>query len=134
MASTSISEITLNSGTGKIPALGFGTAADPPVDSKTTKTAVLQAIELGYRHFDTAALYNSEQPLGEAIAEAVSRRLIGSRRELFITSKLWCSDAHPQHVIPALNTTLKYINISISHNSENPLLLGFIFSCLLQES
>ncbi|KAG6429626.1 hypothetical protein SASPL_107678 [Salvia splendens] len=110
MASISIPEITLNSGTGKIPALGFGTAADPPVDSLTTKTAVLQGIELGYRHFDTAALYNSEQPLGEAIAEAVDRRLIGSRRDLFITSKLWCTDAHPQHVVSALNTTLKNLN------------------------
>ncbi|XP_042057005.1 non-functional NADPH-dependent codeinone reductase 2-like isoform X2 [Salvia splendens] len=120
MASISIPEITLNSGTGKIPALGFGTAADPPVDSLTTKTAVLQGIELGYRHFDTAALYNSEQPLGEAIAEAVDRRLIGSRRDLFITSKLWCTDAHPQHVVPALNTTLKnlgtdYIDLYLIH-------------------
>ncbi|XP_057774714.1 NADPH-dependent codeinone reductase 1-4-like isoform X2 [Salvia miltiorrhiza] len=120
MASASIPEINLNSGTGKIPALGFGTASDPPVDSQTIKTAVLQAIELGYRHFDTAALYNSEQPLGEAIAEAVNRRLIGSRRDLFITSKLWCSDAHPQHVAPALSTTLKnldtnYIDLYLIH-------------------
>ncbi|XP_047960261.1 non-functional NADPH-dependent codeinone reductase 2-like isoform X3 [Salvia hispanica] len=120
MASISIAEITLNSGTGKIPALGFGTASDPPVDSLTTKTAVLQGIELGYRHFDTAALYNSEQPLGEAIAEAVDRRLIGSRRDLFITSKLWCTDAHPQHVVSALNTTLKnlrtdYIDLYLIH-------------------
>lgn len=103
----SIPEITLSSGAVKMPALGFGTAADPPVDSATTKAAVLEAIELGYRHFDTAALYNSEQPLGEAVAEAIDRGLIGSRRDLFITSKLWCSDAHPQRVLPALNTSLK---------------------------
>lgn len=102
-----IPEITLKSGTGNIPVLGFGTASDPPADSQTTKTAVLQAIELGYRHFDTAALYNSEQPLGEAIAEAINRRLINSRHDLFITSKLWCTHAHPQHVVSALNKTLE---------------------------
>lgn len=100
-------EINLKPGAGKIPVLGFGTASDPPVDSETTKRAVLQAIESGYRHFDTAALYNSEQPLGEAIAEAINRRLINSRDDVFITSKLWCSDAHAQNVIPALIRTLK---------------------------
>ncbi|KAH6815654.1 oxidoreductase superfamily protein [Perilla frutescens var. frutescens] len=121
MDSTStIPEISLNSGTGKIPILGFGTAADPPVDSETTKSAVLQAIEVGYRHFDTAALYNSEQPLGEAIAEAINRRLIKSRRDLFITSKLWCTDAHPQHVVTALSKTLKnldtdYVDLYLIH-------------------
>lgn len=94
-----------------MPVLGFGTASDPPVDSETTKNAVLQAIELGYRHFDTAALYNSEQPLGEAIAEALNRGLIKSRDEVFITSKLWCSEAHAQFVHPALQRTLKNLNM-----------------------
>lgn len=95
------------SGSRRMPVLGFGTAADPPVEPEIIKTAVLQAIELGYRHFDTAALYNSEQPLGEAIIEAVNRGLIQSREQLFVTSKLWCSDAHPQHVLPALTKTLQ---------------------------
>ncbi|XP_022854326.1 NADPH-dependent codeinone reductase 1-4-like [Olea europaea var. sylvestris] len=104
---SSMPVIDLKSGSQKMPLLGFGTASDPPVDSETTKNAVLQAIELGYRHFDTAAFYNSEQPLGEAIAEALNRGLIKSRDEVFITSKLWCSDAHAQFVLPALQKTLK---------------------------
>ncbi|KAL8105651.1 non-functional NADPH-dependent codeinone reductase 2-like [Apium graveolens] len=94
-----------------IPVIGFGTSADPPVESNIVKTAVLQAIESGYRHFDTAALYNSEQPLGEAVAEAVNCGLIKSRKELFITSKLWCSDAHPQHVLPAIQESLRNLNM-----------------------
>ncbi|KAL2546958.1 NAD(P)-linked oxidoreductase superfamily protein [Forsythia ovata] len=104
-------KINLKSGSQKISVLGFGTASDPPVDSETTKSAVLQAIQLGYRHFDTAALYNSEQPLGEAIVEALNRGLIKSRDEVFITSKLWCSDAHAQFVLPALQKTLKNLNV-----------------------
>ncbi|KAL7091585.1 hypothetical protein ACP275_12G114200 [Erythranthe tilingii] len=106
-SSLKIPEITLKSGAGKIPVLGFGTASDSPFDSETTRTAILQAIEIGYRHFDTAALYNSEQPLGEAVAEAINRGLIKSRDELFITSKLWCSDAHGHRVLPALKKTLE---------------------------
>ncbi|KAK3038642.1 hypothetical protein RJ639_027305 [Escallonia herrerae] len=95
----SVPEISLSSGIGRgMPVLGLGTAADPPVESEVIRNAVLEAIEVGYRHFDTAALYNSEQPLGEAVAEAIRRGLIKSREELFINSKLWCSDAHPEHV------------------------------------
>ncbi|XP_073135645.1 non-functional NADPH-dependent codeinone reductase 2-like [Henckelia pumila] len=115
-----IPEINLNSGTGKIPVLGFGTASDPPADSETRKRAVLEDIQVGYRHFDTASLYNSEKPLGEAVVEAVNSGLIKSREELFITSKLWCSDAHGQYVLPALMETLKnldmgYVDLYLIH-------------------
>ncbi|KAM7464586.1 hypothetical protein LguiA_032707 [Lonicera macranthoides] len=116
-----VPEITLSSGDcRRMPVLGLGTAADPPVESKIIKHAVLEAIEVGYRHFDTACLYNSEEPLGEAIAEALDRGLIESRADLFITSKLWCSDAHPAHVLPALQKSLRnlklgYIDLYLIH-------------------
>lgn len=90
-----------------IPVLGFGTAAYPYDEHKTIKDSILHAIKLVYRHFDTAAVYQTEEALGEAISEALSLALIKSRDELFITSKLWCSDAHSQHVLPALQNTLK---------------------------
>ncbi|KAK3013330.1 hypothetical protein RJ639_009301 [Escallonia herrerae] len=54
-----------------MPVLRLGTAHYPLVGSEAVKKAVLEAIELGYRHFDTAFLYQTEQPLGEAIAEAL---------------------------------------------------------------
>ncbi|KAF2301707.1 hypothetical protein GH714_028735 [Hevea brasiliensis] len=72
----------------EMPVIGMGTAADP-FDEATMKTAVLEAIKIGYRHFDTSPLYRSEKAVGEAIAEALTLGLIGSRDELFITSKLW---------------------------------------------
>ncbi|OMP12147.1 Aldo/keto reductase [Corchorus olitorius] len=100
--------------------LGLGTAAYPPVPSEVTKKAILQAIEIGYRHFDTASMYGSEQPLSEAIIEAVSVGLIESRDDLFITSKLWCSDAHGDLVLPALrrsleNLKLEYLDLYLIH-------------------
>lgn len=105
---TPMPEIPMPVGCRGIPVLGFGTAADPPVEPEIVRAAVIQAIKFGYRHFDTATLYNSEEPLGEAIIEAINGGLVESREQLFITSKLWCSDAHPRHVLPALNRTLRY--------------------------
>lgn len=75
----------------RMPVIGMGLAADP-FDETTMKWAILEAIKLGYRVFDTAALYRSETHLGEAIAEALRLGLVASRQELFIISKLWCSD------------------------------------------
>ncbi|KAF7839583.1 NAD(P)H-dependent 6'-deoxychalcone synthase-like [Senna tora] len=89
-----------------MPVIGLGTAADSP-GKDTTREAVVEAIKLGYRHFDTASVYGSEESLGEGIGEALKLGLIKSRDELFINSKLWCSHNHPQHVIPALKATLQ---------------------------
>ncbi|XP_060214402.1 non-functional NADPH-dependent codeinone reductase 2-like [Lycium barbarum] len=113
-------EIPMPGGYQSLPVLGFGTSANLPVGPEIVTTAVLQAIELGYRHFDTASLYNSEQPLGEAIVEAINSGLVQSRGQLFITSKLWCRDAHPQHVLPALKKSLQnlkmdYIDLYLIH-------------------
>ncbi|GFZ21309.1 NAD(P)-linked oxidoreductase superfamily protein [Actinidia rufa] len=70
------------------------------------KESNLRAIEIGYRHFDSAAVYGSELSLGEAIADAIKQGFIESRDQLFITSKLWCSDAHRDPLLPALQNSL----------------------------
>lgn len=107
MAKLDIPEMKIGSMGATIPLIGFGTAYSVLAPSESLKPSVLNAIRLGYRHFDTAAFYNSEHFLGEAIAEALSLGLIKSRNDLFITSKLWCSDAHSDRVLPALQNTLK---------------------------
>lgn len=81
---TQVPTITLNDGT-TIPQLGFGVwqvSADDIVPSVT------KALEVGYRHIDTAAIYGNEEGVGKAIAESG----IG-RDELYITTKLW-NDRH----------------------------------------
>ncbi|KAK5840939.1 deoxymugineic acid synthase 1-B-like isoform X1 [Gossypium arboreum] len=104
-----------------IPFIGFGTAEYPFGASRDTlKETIIEAFKLGYRHFDTAAVYQSEQPLGEAISDALRLGIIKSRDELFITSKLWCSDAHHDLVLPALHKTLKnlkleYVDLYLIH-------------------
>ncbi|KAJ4794107.1 NAD(P)-linked oxidoreductase superfamily protein [Rhynchospora pubera] len=90
-----------------MPVVALGTF-DYNFEPQTAKEAVIEAIKAGYRHFDTASVYGSEGAVGEAIAEAVQLGLIGSRTEVFITSKLWCTDNHPNRVLPAIRYSLKY--------------------------
>jgi diketogulonate reductase-like aldo/keto reductase len=105
-----IPEVVLSSSSTRkaMPVIGFGTAADSH-DGATLISAVLEAIKLGYRHFDTAPVYGSEQALGEAIAQALTVGLVTSRDDLFITSKLWCNDAHSHLVLPALQKSLRSV-------------------------
>jgi len=65
----------------KLPKLGLGTFR--MTDEEETKAVILNAIEVGYRHFDTAQMYNNEAFLGEAFRESNLKR-----EEFFITTKL----------------------------------------------
>ncbi|XP_021747202.1 non-functional NADPH-dependent codeinone reductase 2-like [Chenopodium quinoa] len=106
-----VPQIKVSHGERSIPVIGLGTAVDPPVSADEMKSAVLRAIEVGYRHFDTAHKYKSEQPIGDAVQEALSLGLVQSRDELFITSKLWCGDAHPNLVVPGLQKSLRNLKM-----------------------
>ncbi|CAI9096827.1 OLC1v1033052C1 [Oldenlandia corymbosa var. corymbosa] len=118
-----VPEVTISSNVEKqlMPVIGMGTCSYPPADHATVKSAVLEAIKVGYRHFDTAFAYGSEKPLGEAIVEALQTGLIKSRDELFITTKLWCSFAHPDQIVPACkmslqNLQLEYVDMYLIHH------------------
>ncbi|TPW72975.1 aldo/keto reductase [Schumannella sp. 10F1B-5-1] len=76
--------ITLNDGI-EIPQLGFGVFK---VDPAETERIVTDALEAGYRHIDTAAIYGNEEGVGAAIAKSGL-----ARDELFVTTKLW-NDRH----------------------------------------
>lgn len=72
--------VTLNDGT-TIPQLGFGVFK---VDASETERIVSDALEVGYRHIDTAAIYGNEEGVGRAIAASGI-----PRDELYVTTKLW---------------------------------------------
>ncbi|XP_043719851.1 methylecgonone reductase-like [Telopea speciosissima] len=112
-----IPEVVLNSG-HRMPLIGFGTGCDP-IPANLTST-IVNAIELGYRHFDTASIYKTEEFVGQAITQALERGLIDDRSDVFVTSKLWCSDADHDLVLPALKETLKklgldYVDLYLIH-------------------
>lgn len=77
--------VKLNNGV-EMPILGFGVYQIPDYDE--CKRAVLDALETGYRLIDTASAYFNEKAVGDAIKESGI-----NRKELFITTKLWISDA-----------------------------------------
>ncbi|KAK1278071.1 hypothetical protein QJS04_geneDACA017147 [Acorus gramineus] len=113
-----IPQVVLNSGL-KMPIIGFGTAT-MPMASDELESNFVNAIEAGYRHFDAARIYGTEQNLGRAIKEALRRGLIKGREELFITSKLWCTHAHHDLVLPGIKETLsnlglEYLDLYLIH-------------------
>lgn len=106
MEQKEVPQVLLNSG-HKMPMLAFGTAGLPRPPNDELIPAFVDAIQAGYRHFDTATLYGSEEALGLAIKQAQNQGLIKNRGEIFVTTKLWCTDAHPDLVLPALKKSLQ---------------------------
>lgn len=91
----------------EMPALGLGTWKSEPEE---VYHAVRAALEVGYRHIDCAAIYQNEEEVGRALRDALAAG-DAKREELWITSKLW-NDAHlPQHVKPAIETSLKKLGL-----------------------
>ncbi|KAK9105748.1 hypothetical protein Scep_022592 [Stephania cephalantha] len=111
--------VALNSGYD-MPMIAAGTAIAPPFPTGQPKAAVLDAIEAGYRYIDTGAMYGTEEAVGAAIKEARERGLIKNRQDLFITTKLWCNNAHPDRVLPAIRESLRklgleYVDLYLIH-------------------
>lgn len=102
-----------------MPMLGLGTGSDGSLSYQDRKSAISTALQIGYRHFDTASVYKSEGFLGDALVDALQTGLV-KREDLFVTSKLWCSDAHPEGVLPALQKSLselqlEYLDLYLVH-------------------
>lgn len=98
----SIPTITLNDGT-QIPQLGFGVFQVPPAD---TEKVVTQALEIGYRHIDTAEMYQNEQGVGDAIAASDI-----PRDELYVTSKLNNGYHRPDDARRAFDETMHKLQL-----------------------
>ncbi|HEV7955822.1 MAG TPA: aldo/keto reductase [Marisediminicola sp.] len=94
--------LTLNDG-NTIPQLGFGVFK---IDAEQTERIVTDALEVGYRHIDTAAIYGNEEGVGKAIAASGI-----PRNELFITTKLWNDDQGTQSAFDAIDRSLEKLGL-----------------------
>jgi 2,5-diketo-D-gluconate reductase A len=97
-----VSTITLNNGT-TIPQLGFGVFQVPPEETAAT---VSTALEVGYRHIDTAEMYQNEEGVGEALkASGIARD------ELYVTSKLNNGFHRPDDARRAFDETMTKLGL-----------------------
>ena len=94
--------LTLNTG-DHIPQLGLGVFK---VDDDVCEQIVLDALEVGYRHIDTAMIYRNEAAVGRAIAKSGI-----ARDELFVTTKLWNSDQGTTATPEALSLSLELLGL-----------------------
>lgn len=102
----SIETLELRNGL-KMPALGLGTWKSEPDE---VYQAVRSAIEVGYRHIDCAAIYQNEEEVGRALHDAFAAGDV-RREDMWITSKLWNDSHAPEHVRPALETSLRKLQL-----------------------
>lgn len=96
-------KVKLNNGL-EMPILGFGVFQVP--DAEECERSVLHAIEAGYRSIDTAAAYMNEEAVGKAI-----RKSGIPREEIFLTTKLWISDAGYENAKKGFETSLSKLQV-----------------------
>jgi diketogulonate reductase-like aldo/keto reductase len=111
MSSITTPSITLNSG-HSIPQLGFGVFQVPAAE---TEAAVTTALEAGYRHIDTATIYDNEAAVGNALASSSV-----PREDLFVTTKVWNTDQGRERTRRAFERSLarlrlEYLDLYLIH-------------------
>tara|TARA_B100002049_G_C16031510_1_gene354760 strand:+ start:65 stop:880 length:816 start_codon:yes stop_codon:yes gene_type:complete len=102
----------MNSSTHAMPALGMGTFR---LEDDVAYNSVKMALELGYRHIDTAQIYGNEEEVGRAIADSGV-----DREELFVTTKVWNDKLNTSDFLPSVKESLRklqldYVDLLLIH-------------------
>jgi alcohol dehydrogenase (NADP+) len=91
----------------ELPVIGLGTWKSAPGE---VYDAVKYALDTGYRHLDCAPIYGNEAEVGRGLSASIETGVV-DREDVWVTSKLW-NDAHrPEHVRPALESTLEDLQL-----------------------
>ncbi|MER0001159.1 aldo/keto reductase [Corynebacterium sp. KPL4015] len=106
MGSMTVPHISFNDDR-EMPQLGLGTYK---LNDDECIRVVREAIELGYRHFDTATLYKNEEALGTALNQAIDAGDV-TREDLFITSKVWHSHHGAQKAEQAFQESMEKLKL-----------------------
>ncbi|XP_028362616.1 aldo-keto reductase family 1 member C15-like isoform X1 [Phyllostomus discolor] len=102
-----------------MPVLAFGTLASDDVPKSKAAEATKMAIDVGFRHIDAAYVYQNEKEVGQAIRDKIADGTV-KREDIFYTTKLWATFLRPELVRPALERSLKnlqldYVDLFIIH-------------------
>lgn len=92
---------------GRFPSVGLGTWKIP---DSLLPGLIPEAVSIGYRHFDCACDYGNEPSVGEGLRRALAAGSC-TRDDLWITSKLWNTYHHPDHVRPACERSLRDLGL-----------------------
>lgn len=95
--------VNLNNGVS-IPTLGFGTYKID--DNELAYRCVSDALQVGYRHVDTAYFYENERGVGRAINDSGI-----ARKDIFLTTKIWTTDCGYDNTLFAVDRALKLLNL-----------------------
>ncbi|XP_006158528.1 aldo-keto reductase family 1 member C15 isoform X2 [Tupaia chinensis] len=101
--------VKLNDG-NFMPVLGLGTATVEQDLCDKAEEITVTAIEIGFRHIDSAYVYNTEEQVGKAIRRKIADGTV-KREDIFYTSKLWVTFHRPDLVRPALEASLKKLQM-----------------------
>ncbi|XP_005071810.1 aldo-keto reductase family 1 member C21 [Mesocricetus auratus] len=93
-----------------IPVLGLGTAIPIKFPKSMIKELTKVAIDAGFRHFDCASIYKTEEYVGESIRTKIADGTV-RREDIFYTSKVWCNCLRPELVRSSLEQSLKKVQL-----------------------
>ncbi|XP_051007401.1 aldo-keto reductase family 1 member C1-like [Acomys russatus] len=102
-----------------MPVLGYGTAQNPEIPKSKTFESTKIAIDTGFRHIDSAYVYQNEKETGQAIRSKIADGVV-KREDIFLTTKLWCTFHRPELVEIGLerslnNFHLDYVDLYLIH-------------------
>ena len=113
----------------KMPVLGLGTWQ---LTGSTCEQAVRTALDIGYRHIDTAEMYGNEAEIGRALAASGV-----DRRSVFITTKVWSNHLHAKDFIASAEASLKklktdYVDLLLIHWPNDAVPMGETLGAMMK--
>ena len=98
----------VNQSQTKIPSLGVGTFR---LKDDEAYNSVTMALEVGFRHIDTAQIYGNEEAVGRAINDAIANNLV-AREDLYVTTKVWNDKLNKASFVDSVKESLEKLQLS----------------------